>query len=1034
MQEKSDIIHQANSLLSQANEFFAAGKYPLAQSKASQAEKLYSGLGKTFERMKCQSLIADLHRKQGNYLQCIALASKTIEHLKQMQGNQEELLARNLKTLANCDYEMGRYQSFIDRYLLLIEIYKQQYSPIHYKIAIANSSLGIGHNCLGNRQLAHKYHKRAIELCERQESNHLSKIGICYSNYANVFLAERDYQKAIILYYKAIAVIAQANGEDHIDSSTALVNLGICYRLQGDLQKSIKYQLRALKLRKQYLGDQHNKVGDSFINLGNSYCDLGEYEKAISHMLQGIDIYTKVYGQMHLNLAQAHENLATVYDDIGKFPQARKHLYQALEIYEHCCGKHHLRCCRCLINLGSHFYATEEWDRSISYLEQALKLQIQKQDVESSSASQAIQLPAPSSGYDALTLLICLQSLARAYERNFDQDGNPLQLAKALFYLQVAKEWIIFFRKSYQNEESQLSLLRSVKDVLYQGIELCKRAMTVAQEKHQQWQESTSRILEANEKNFPKENFHYAFTESDIGLVLFQFFQQAKSSVLLTRMKQVEAKDLSNLPQALVEKEEHLRSRLRSTNRSILKLMHSTSHSQSQSANSDRDSDHRENLKLKKKLHDLRALHWQLQREIDQLMQEMEQEHPSYYELKYHFDAIDLKAIQKRLQPNQAILEYLQTESAINILLITDQQLRLTNLSLSTNQEKLISDFLIGISRSQKSRYAEAAYQLYKLLIQPIRHLIQSKDELIIIPDASLYGLPFEALLSSVTKDSSYIDLPYLIREFIISYQFSASLWYRTMQKASEQVAKSNSFIGYAPVYSSAKADKTLEQRFTAVNTRSTSLHGQACTELKHSEEEVKAVVHLFEKRGHKVASRLHEAASLSSFRAEIEEYKFILVAAHASYKEQQHDYSGISFSPEKQYASATAKARVNNSVRTMTPASLDTTLCIADTYHLRLNADLIVLSCCQSGLGKKHEGEGILGLNRGFVFAGASNVIYTLFKVYDDYSSKLTQHLFSNILEGKSYKAALRLSKLQLIRQESSSPMHWAGFVILGR
>ncbi len=104
-----------------------------------------------------------------------------------------------------------------------------------------------------------------------------------------------------------------------------------------------------------------------------------------------------------------------------------------------------------------------------------------------------------------------------------------------------------------------------------------------------------------------------------------------------------------------------------------------------------------------------------------------------------------------------------------------------------------------------------------------------------------------------------------------------------------------------------------------------------------------------------------------------------------------------------------------------------------SDTYHLDLKADLVVLSSCSSGIGKMQKGEGMMAINRGFLYGGASNIIFTQFDIPDQSSSLLVKSLFANILEGASYTKALRKAKLELLRKEGSSVQDWAGYLLIG-
>ena len=103
-----------------------------------------------------------------------------------------------------------------------------------------------------------------------------------------------------------------------------------------------------------------------------------------------------------------------------------------------------------------------------------------------------------------------------------------------------------------------------------------------------------------------------------------------------------------------------------------------------------------------------------------------------------------------------------------------------------------------------------------------------------------------------------------------------------------------------------------------------------------------------------------------------------------------------------------------------------DCILSMEETYHLNLQADLVVLSSCESGIGQLAKGEGMMAVNRGFLYAGAKNVVSTLFKVYDEPSSRLTQYLFEGILEGVEANLALRSAKLRLLKEGKVDVMIW--------
>jgi len=106
----------------------------------------------------------------------------------------------------------------------------------------------------------------------------------------------------------------------------------------------------------------------------------------------------------------------------------------------------------------------------------------------------------------------------------------------------------------------------------------------------------------------------------------------------------------------------------------------------------------------------------------------------------------------------------------------------------------------------------------------------------------------------------------------------------------------------------------------------------------------------------------------------------------------------------------------------------------LGDIYKLKLSADLVVLSSCDSALGKNLESEGTIGLPRGFLYAGAKSVIASLWKVNDDATAALMSRLYARIQKGEAPGSALRGAQLEMAHDEQwSNPYNWAAFVLQG-
>jgi CHAT domain-containing protein/tetratricopeptide (TPR) repeat protein len=151
----------------------------------------------------------------------------------------------------------------------------------------------------------------------------------------------------------------------------------------------------------------------------------------------------------------------------------------------------------------------------------------------------------------------------------------------------------------------------------------------------------------------------------------------------------------------------------------------------------------------------------------------------------------------------------------------------------------------------------------------------------------------------------------------------------------------------------------------------------------------------------------------------ELASYRIVHIATHGIVNSERPELSGIVLSLLDQEGH-----------------SQDGFLRLQDIYHLKLPADLVVLSACSTALGKDVKGEGLVGLTRGFMYAGAAGVVASLWKVDDEATAELMKHFYAALFQkGMSPAAALRDGQLQLARQARwQSPYYWAGFVIQGQ
>jgi len=231
--------------------------------------------------------------------------------------------------------------------------------------------------------------------------------------------------------------------------------------------------------------------------------------------------------------------------------------------------------------------------------------------------------------------------------------------------------------------------------------------------------------------------------------------------------------------------------------------------------------------------------------------------------------------------------------------------------------------------------------------------------------------------------------------------------------------------VAFAPVFDEKDSDNVFTFRsdiwrraFSDSAFRGVLSEQQRFRPLPYSEREVHSIYSLFEEHNRPAKLFLRSDASESNFRRYTSGYKYVHLATHGLINEKYPKLSGLAFYQPKD--SLTAE---------------DGILYSAENYALRMSSDLLVLSSCESGLGKLIKGEGLMSLTRGFFYAGARNIVVSLWKVPDKATAELMERFYYYILQGNSYSASLRKAKLKLIKKRSTAfPRNWSSFILLGK
>jgi CHAT domain-containing protein len=416
-----------------------------------------------------------------------------------------------------------------------------------------------------------------------------------------------------------------------------------------------------------------------------------------------------------------------------------------------------------------------------------------------------------------------------------------------------------------------------------------------------------------------------------------------------------------------------------------------------------------------------------LKNNIQELLALLDKTYPRYYEMKYRIDSPTIGELQHSIDDKTCILEYSLNERAIYVFVITNTSFDAVAIPKSIGLDQIAFRFHESIIKIERENYVRSSAALYNALLRPLEKRMSGKNRLIIVPDGLLHYLPFEALISDIpSQKNEVVDfsaLNYVVRSHEITYAYSAGFYLNRIRQKSGAAKREKSFAGFAPVFRESDgngvflAKNASRLKSDSSEFRSISIDGKKFNELKFSGEEVSAIAEQFQNQGKPSASFLNSNATEENFKTGVGKYSFVHIATHGYINERHPQLSMLLFSQPRD---STTKE--------------DGVLYGAETYNLDLNIDLLVLSSCESGIGKLVKGEGIMAMTRGFFYSGATNIIFSLWKVYDRQTSDLMREFYRYVLTGETFSSSLRKAKLTMIADRRTAfPSKWSGFILVG-
>lgn len=342
---------------------------------------------------------------------------------------------------------------------------------------------------------------------------------------------------------------------------------------------------------------------------------------------------------------------------------------------------------------------------------------------------------------------------------------------------------------------------------------------------------------------------------------------------------------------------------------------------------------------------------------------------------------IDLKSLYLKLEKYKAILvEYFLGFENIYVFTLQNQKIKLEYIDVTDTAIPNIISFLNYFNDANKiidniSGYNHRGNSVYKMLKLPT---ISNYKNLIIISDGILNFLSFEALITKKSTTTNFANMHYLLNDFRIAYNNSASFYLNGKTVSNDK----KTVLGIFPVF-----EKT-------------------AYELSFSKKEIQSIKSNFNGKYFE-----NSEATFDNFKKNATDYSILHLSTHATSGDTEIPASIKFYNQEILYS---------------------------ELYNLNLNPDLVVLSACETGIGKLYKSEGAMSIARGFQFAGAQNLLFSLWKVNDYTTSVFMDYFYKNIKKGIPYFEANANAKRDFLNDKSisnakKSPYYWSAFVYYG-
>jgi CHAT domain-containing protein/Tfp pilus assembly protein PilF len=885
---------------------------------------------------------------------------------------------------------------------------REKLAPGSVDVALSLNSLGELARVSGNLTLAQQYYTQALAIREKIAPGSVGYAGVL--NNLGVIARRLGNFSEAESYSKHALAIQQQLMPGSLEVANSLNSLGNLALLQGDLQEAERYLVQSLTI-KEALAPGSLSYAITSMNAGNVAHSRGDLAGADRYYQKALGIEQKLAPES-TDIAMTLVHLGMDARERGDFTQAENYFNQSLKLTEKL-APGSLDLANSFDNLADLANSRSKVQEAEEYCRKALEIQ---QKVAPHSEDVA-------NGLDFLAQI--------AFDRGDSSTAADYNLQARKLRKQLAPD-----SEEYAEALALQARLTQRRGALDEAAELYAQAIDVLDRQltHLGGSTEVRAGFRAKQADYYSE-YADLLAEQKKPEIAFEVLERSRARTLLEMLAGSHVDIRQGVDPASIEKERLLQATLTAkTNRKISLL--EGEHTPEQLASVNRELD-------------------QALSEYQELEGQIRTISPKYAALTQP-KPLRAKEAQQLLDTQTVLLDYSLGAKRSLVFVVTPTSLDSYELSKREEVENTArrtydlltvrNRWMEGETSAQRvarlaqedTEYRKTSATLSQMVLGPVMERLEGK-RLVIVADGALQYIPF-ASLPVPAGIASRAAVPLIADHEIISLP-SASVLSLLRLQANERATQPKEVAILAdPVFDKndprvGKTEKrtsagnkevggTLTSESTEHLTRSiqdvsagTQQTGVGLSRLAFSRREAAAIMAITKPGAGMEAVDFH-ASRETAMSKELSQYRIVHFATHGLLDNEHPELSGLVLSL------VDAEGRPQ-----------DGFLDLQDVYNLTIPADLVVLSACETGLGKEISGEGLVGLTRGFMYAGASRVVASLWKVDDVATSELMAEFYKGMLQaGLPPAAALRQAQLEMQKRKRwADPYYWAAFTLQG-